>query len=214
MKRGKFITFEGGEGAGKSTQVKLLIEYFSRVKVLALDTREPGGTPSAEKIRGIILSKENELGPLTEALLYCAARAEHVRKVIRPALENGVCVVCDRFSDSTLAYQSYGRNVPLKDVRRLSNTAAGGLKPDVTFFLDITPEDGFKRKGGADFSDRMENAGLEFHKNVYRGFCELAAAEPARIVRVDANRTPEEIHRDIVAILKKRGYFKQVKGEK
>ena len=201
---GKFITFEGGEGAGKTTQTELLKEYFALRGVDALFTREPGGTAAAERIRDVIKDIALGMDPMTELLLYCAARADHVRRVIKPALESGRLVVCDRFSDSTFAYQVYGRGLAAEDVRRLNEIAAGGLVPDLTFFLDCPPKAGFSRKGGADKTDRMENAGGDFHERVYRGFCELAAVEPQRIIRVDAGKKPDEVHGEIVGFLRER----------
>jgi len=203
-KCGKFISFEGGEGAGKSTQAALLFDYLKGIRLKALITREPGGTPVAEKIRSIILDKGNDMALITEAVLYCAARAEHLSRVILPALERGVYVICDRFSDSTTAYQAYGRGLSANDIERLNDIATNGVKPDATVFLDIPPNAGFLRKGGADDGDRMESAGREFHERVYNGFCAIAAAEPRRVLRIDALRGPEEVHRAIVAGLKER----------
>jgi dTMP kinase len=204
--RGKFITIEGGEGAGKSTQAALLHEYFGRGGIPCLRTREPGGTPVAEKIRALILDRTNDIDGMTEAFLFCAARASHVQRVIKPALQKGMHVICDRFSDSTVAYQVYGRGLPYDDVVRIGEVAACGLVPDITFFLDVPPAQSFFRKNGADQSDRMESEKKDFYKRIYGGFCELAQRNAERIVRIDTIlRNENDIHADIISVLKSRG---------
>lgn len=203
MARGRFITFEGGEGCGKSTQVARLRAALARRGVAVLLTREPGGTRLAELIRGL-LKDEREDPPCdrSELLLFLAARAQLVRNVIRPALDAGTWVVSDRFSDSTFAYQGYGRGLPL-DVLRLANDfACDGLVPDRTILLDVDPETSrarLRRREAATqtSADRIERAGDAFHARLRKGFLEMAAREPARIVKIDASGTPDEVEERI-----------------
>ena len=199
MARGKFITFEGGEGCGKSTQVKRLKEALERVGIEVVLTREPGGTWLSEEIRRLIKDQMTDAPcDRSELLLFLAARAQLVRNVIRPALEAGKWVVSDRFSDSTLAYQGYGRGLPLDDLRQMNDFACEGLKPDLTLLLDVDPEVSRarmrKREAATNTTaDRMERAGDEFHARLRAGFAELAKAEPERIATIDANGTPDEV---------------------
>ena len=199
MNRGKFITFEGGEGCGKCTQVRRLRDALESRGVKVLLTREPGGTPLAEKVRSLL---KDEAGDppcdRTELLLFLAARAQLVRNVIRPALESGTWVVSDRFSDSTLAYQGYGRGLPLDVVRAANDFACEGLKPDLTLLLDVDPATARARMRGREAAthtaaDRIERAGDDFHARLRQGFLEMAAAEPLRIVTVDASGTEEDV---------------------
>lgn len=199
MKRGKFITFEGGEGCGKSTQVRRLKTALERKGLTVLLTREPGGTPIAERIRRV-LKDEADDPPCdrTELLLFLAARAQLVRNVIRPALEAGTWVVSDRFSDSTLAYQGYGRGLPLEVIREANDFACEGLKPDRTILLDVDPETSRARMRGREAAtnttaDRIERAGEDFHLRLRKGFLEMAAAEPGRIATIDASGTEDEV---------------------
>lgn len=199
MARGRFITFEGGEGCGKSTQVKRLRDALEREGIKVLLTREPGGTALSEQIRRLI--KDQDEDPpcdRSELLLFLAARAQLVRNVIRPALEAGTWVVSDRFSDSTMAYQGYGRGLPLDVIATVNDFACEGLKPDLTLLLDVTPETSHARMRGRENAtgtqaDRIEKAGDEFHARLRRGFAELAKAEPDRIVTIDANGTVDEV---------------------
>ena len=197
--RGRFITFEGGEGCGKSTQSKRLAETLAAKGIDVVMTREPGGTRLAELIRGL-LKDEREDPPCdrSELLLFLAARAQLVKNVIIPALEAGKWVISDRFSDSTFAYQGYGRGLPL-DVLRLANDfACDGLKPDLTLLLDVRPEvasERMRRREAATntSADRIELAGDGFHARLRAGFLEMAAAEPDRIKVIDANGSPDEV---------------------
>lgn len=199
MARGKFITFEGGEGCGKSTQVRRLKENLEQKGVRVLLTREPGGTRLSELIRGL-LKDEREDPPCdrSELLLFLAARAQLVRNVIRPALEAGTWVISDRFSDSTFAYQGYGRGLPL-DVLRLANDfACEGLVPDRTILLDVDAATSHarmrKREAATNTTaDRIEQAGDAFHARLRQGFLEMAAQDPLRIVKIDASGTPDEV---------------------
>lgn len=197
--KGRFITFEGGEGCGKSTQVRRLKEALEAEGHEVLLTREPGGTRLSELIRGL-LKDEREDPPCdrAELLLFLAARAQLVRNVIRPALDAGTWVVSDRFSDSTFAYQGYGRGLPL-DVLRLANDfACEGLRPDLTVLLDVDTETSRarlrKREAATNTTaDRIEQAGDAFHARLRQGFLEMAAQEPNRIVTIDASGTPDEV---------------------
>lgn len=201
-----FITFEGGEGSGKTTQIALLADELEKRGFDVLKIREPGGTAAGEKIRAMLLSKESDgLDPMAELLLYEAARAQIVNEVVRPSVERGAIVLCDRFYDSTVAYQGYGRGLDVGLIDRLNMAATGGLKPDVTFLLSINPEQGLKRAmdvtGGDGEGDRIEAAGLEFHRRVAAGFAAIAANEPARVKIIDAAGSIEEIHRALMESL-------------
>lgn len=183
-----FIAFEGGEGAGKSTQEALLADHLVAHGHEVVRTREPGGTPAGEAIRAIVLSPEYEgLDDRSEALLFAASRGEHVARVIRPALERGAVVVCDRYIDSSVAYQGAGRNLGTDVVRELSLWATNALLPDLTVVLDIDPEIGLARLHSR---DRLEAQPLEYHQRVRQAFLELAAAEPDRYIVVDATQDP------------------------
>ena len=193
MARGRFITFEGGEGCGKSTQVRRLAETLERKGVRVLLTREPGGTWLAEEIRRLIKDQTTEAPcDRSELLLFLAARAQLVKNVIRPALADGTWVLSDRFSDSTVAYQGYGRGLPLDILRAMNDFACEALVPDLTILLDVTPETARRRLRGREqatntAADRIERAGEEFHRRLRQGFAAQAAAEPERIVTVDAS---------------------------
>ncbi|MFS8897541.1 dTMP kinase [Synechococcus sp. R3-13] len=184
-----FITLEGGEGVGKTTQQALLVERLRQEGYACLCTREPGGTALGKTLRELLLHGD-PFSPLAELLLYAADRAEHVSKVIAPALAAGQVVVCDRFTDSTLAYQGYGRGIDLDLIRQLNRWVTDGLQPDLTLWLDLPPEVGLARSGSC---DKLEQEHLEFHRRVYQGFQALAAAEPQRIVRIDAQGSPAEV---------------------
>ena len=199
MARGKFITFEGGEGCGKSTQVKRLKEALEREGIEVVLTREPGGTWLSEEIRHLIKDQTTDAPcDRSELLLFLAARAQLVKNVIRPALEVGKWVVSDRFSDSTLAYQGYGRGLPLEILRETNKFVCEGLRPDLTLLLDVTPETARARMREREATtntaaDRIEMAGEDFHARLRNGFAELAKAEPERIVTIDANGNPDEV---------------------
>lgn len=209
MARGKFITLEGGEGCGKSTQAKRLKETLEASGVETVFTREPGGTPLAEEIRRLIKDQDEDAPcAASELLLFLAARAQLVRKVIRPALERGAWVVSDRFSDSTFAYQGYGRGIDLKLLETANGFACDDLKPDLTLLLDVSPEVARERMRGreaatATEADRIERAGEDFHCRLREGFLELARREKDRIVIIDANGSVEEVWNEVWKSLKR-----------
>lgn len=195
MARGHFLAFEGGEGTGKSTQARLLAEELGAVL-----TREPGGTPIGARVREIVLAaEENGLTDRAEALLMAADRAQHVAEVITPALEGGRHVVTDRFLGSSVAYQGFGRGLPIKEVRELSLWATAGLEPDLVVLLDVAEAEARARIGGG--RDRLENAGDAFHGAVAQGFRDLAAADPAHWVTVDGGGTVAEVAARVSAIV-------------
>lgn len=201
MPRGKFITFEGIDGCGKSTQARLLLESLRARGIPCELYREPGGTPLGEAVRALLLGKSAEgpghveFGRTTELLLFSAARAEIVRQVIRPALEAGTTIILDRFIDSTIAYQGYARRIDLSTVASLNRVSTDGLMPDVTFLLDVSPETGYARIGGN--HDRMEAEGLEFMRKVREGYLETQRRDPERIMLLDGNRSVAELSHEI-----------------
>jgi dTMP kinase len=189
-----FVTFEGVDWSGKSTQAEKLAEWLRAQGRTVLTTREPGGTPVAEAVRELVLHGD-EMSPWTEAALYAAARAENVAAVIRPALERGDDVVCDRYLDSSVAYQGSGRGLGERPVRDLSLLVTGGLLPDRTFLVLLDPDEALERAG--QHHDRIERAGAEFMRRVDRAYRALAEAEPERVVAVDGSRAPDEIAEEI-----------------
>jgi dTMP kinase len=192
--KGAFLTFEGIEGSGKSTQVRRLAAHLAEKGVPHLVTREPGGTPLADQVRSLLLSPRDEaVFPETELLLYEAARAQHVRGAILPALEAGKAVLCDRFHDATTAYQAHARGLDAGTVEILNRFAAGGLVPDLTLLFDLPPETGFSRIAGRGTADRMERESLAFHRRVREGYLRLLDAHPGRVVRIDAALPEEEV---------------------
>jgi dTMP kinase len=204
MTPGRFITFEGGEGGGKSTQARLLATHLSAQGLPVLLTREPGGSAGAEVIRRVLLDGQG-FDPVAEAMLLFAARREHLTATIRPALAAGMWVISDRFADSTRAYQCYGQGVPGEVYRRLADLAIEGFSPDLTLILDIPPEAGMVRaasRGAA--ADRYERLDTGFHARVRAGFLAIAAAEPARCVVLDATRPVPHIAAAIGAIVAER----------
>jgi dTMP kinase len=192
-----FVTFEGGEGAGKSTQIRKLADLCSRQGIPCLVTREPGGTSLGRHIRSLLLESQTTVDERAELLLYSADRAQHVGEVIIPALKRGEVVLCDRFTDSTVAYQGYGRQLSLEWIERLNTMATDGLSPDVTFWLDIPPELGFARKNSQAL-DRLELGGIDFHRRIHAGFVALQKADPTRIVAIDGVQAPEDVFAQIL----------------
>ena len=205
MVRGKFITFEGCEGSGKSTQLRLLSEYLDKEGIDYILTREPGGSSISEQIRKIILDGKNmEMCDECEAHLYAAARIQHLKDTVIPALEQGKLVICDRFVDSSLAYQGEARGLGQEYVAAINKEALEKYSPDLTVFLNIPPDKAFLRKHGADENDRMEKQGLEFHKKVYGGYLKLLQKYP-RICAVECGGTKFETAQKIVNLLKDKG---------
>ncbi|KXG74165.1 dTMP kinase [Thermotalea metallivorans] len=208
--RGLFITMEGPDGSGKTTQMKKTAEYFIDQGYEVLLTREPGGTLIGEKIREIILDKKHvEMDSITETLLYAASRAQHVAEVIRPAIEEGKIVICDRFVDSSLVYQGFGRNLGLELVEEINKAAVQGIMPDITFLFKLSPHIGIQRKLCQGNGDRLEQEKLDFHDRVFEGYMALEKRYPQRIKGIDASGSIEEIHGEIVqyieVLLKHRG---------
>ena len=201
-----FITFEGCEGVGKSTHIRLLAEELGRRKVPCVVTREPGGSRIAESIRRIILDAGNsDMDDLCELFLYLAARAQHLKDIVRPALAEGKVVICDRYIDSTVAYQGYGKGLDADMVEALNRAAIGDLIPDLTIFLDLPPERAFMRKGGPDREDRLELMAQSFHEKVYAGYLEISRRAPERFVRVDARGSKQETHAKVLELMQKYG---------
>nr|WP_315022555.1 dTMP kinase [uncultured Aminipila sp.] len=198
MKRGLFISIEGPDGSGKSTQIRLLTEFLNDNGMEAILTREPGGTVISEKIRQIILDKEHiEMDSMTEALLYAASRAQHVAEVIKPGLQSGKTVICDRFVDSSIAYQGYGRHLG-EAVRIINEYAVAGCMPDITFLLKVDPSVG-KNRIKVEEQDRLENEKLDFHNAVFKGYLELEKIYKDRIIGIDATKNIEEISNQIIS---------------
>jgi dTMP kinase len=193
-----FITLEGPDGAGKTTQAHLLVSHLAAHGHDALFTREPGGTPIGDQIRGVLNSLDNTaMDPRTEFLLFTAARAQHVQQIIRPHLEKGGIVVSDRFYDSSLAYQGYGHGLDLEALSAITHFAIGGLVPDMTFLLDLPVEEGLQRREEGGNWNRLDAYDLEFHRRVRQGYLLMAAAEPQRWVVIDAAAGVEGVQAQI-----------------
>lgn len=192
---GLFITLEGGEGAGKSVQLEALAAEVSAQGRNVVTTREPGGTPLGERLRELLLDLDSELEPLTEAMLFAAARAELVSTVIKPALDRGEFVICDRFADSTVVYQGYASDVDLMSISQLNQVATGGLVPDLTVLLDLPVETGLARAAGG---DRFESEDVAFHERVRQGYVALAEHDRDRWLVIDATQTPEAVTAQIL----------------
>lgn len=188
-----FITFEGGEGSGKSTQTRALYRRLNTLAIPALLTREPGGTAAGERIaRWLKWAHGAGISPLTELLMFNASRAQLIEEVIQPALKSGKVVICDRFTDSTIAYQGYGRGLDVKLVKEINSAATRGLKPDLTILLDMPVEAGLDRKSDGK-QDRFHQADIAFHRKVRQGYLKLAAEESKRWLVIDASQTKEKI---------------------
>jgi len=194
-----FITLEGPEGSGKTSQLASLADFLRRRDYTVLTTREPGGTQIGDQIRAVLSDLRNEeMHPRTELLLFQASRAQHVEQLILPHLRSGGIVLCDRYADSTLAYQGYGHQAfPLEQVRALIEFATGGLKPDLTLLLDVDAEAGLKRRAQGGDWNRLDAYKLEFHQRVRQGYLEMARQEPGRWVVIDAGRAFSEVQQDI-----------------
>ena len=205
MKKGRFITMEGVDGCGKTTQLQLTARYLLDCGYDVVTTREPGGTNMAERIRSLVLDADAAINPRTEILLYLAARAEHVENVIKPALAAGKVVLCDRFSDSTMVYQGFVRGIVPAKVAALSEFAADNIRPELTILLDAAPEALLQRRADRGVLDRFEQEGLEFQKKVREGFLLLASTNPARIKKVNALQNLDAVQEDIRKLLKSAG---------
>lgn len=200
--KGLFISFEGIEGTGKTIQSKLLYEHLIKKGYNVILTEEPGGTKIGLKIRDVLLSVENRgITPVTELLLYNASRAQHVKEVILPALTKGSIVITDRFTDSTIAYQGYGRGIDLELIESLERIVTDGVRPDFTLLLDLDVETGLLRNKGINKTDRLELEDVEFHKRVRNGYLRIAAKDPERIKLIDASESIEEIQGKIINIV-------------
>ena len=201
-----FITLEGPEGSGKTTQARLLARWLEEQGHRIVLTREPGGTPIGDQIRDVLHDSRNtEMAARTEILLYSASRAQHTAEKIRPALAAGRIVVSDRFADSTYAYQGYGRGLDLEMLRTITRIATGGLQPDLTIYIDITPEEGLhRRRAGGDEWNRLDAEPLQFHQRVRSGYLELARLEPHRWVVIDGSGTVEEVQARVRAVVQAR----------
>ena len=201
MTQGLFITFEGPDGCGKTTQMNLLAQYFEKKGKKVVLTREPGGKGLGEKVREILLNYNGEVSDRCESFLFLADRAQNIDIIVKPAVEKGKIVLCDRHIDSTVAYQGYGRGLDINEINMLNNLATGGKKPDLTLVFDVDVETSMKRVGKE--KDRMESAGIDFHNRVRNGYLELAKQEPDRIKVLDATKTIEEIHEKVIEIIEK-----------
>ncbi len=215
MRKGLFITFEGGEGAGKTTQIKAIAEWLNNQGIEVASTREPGGTPEAEKLRDLLVKRDG--GNWTaeaEVLLFFAARHMHVTDVIKPALEKGKVVICDRFTDSTRAYQAYGHGQDLQFINKVNDLVLQGFEPDLTFILDIPAKDGLARSkrrqseiGSDDAAseDRFEKLDIAFHEKLRQGFLDIAQNDPDRCFVIDALQKPDEITNRLQSLISKEG---------
>ncbi len=205
--RGRFVTFEGSEGAGKSTQVRMLVDALTNAGTAAIATREPGGSPAAEEVRALLVAGgADRWDPIAETLLHFAARREHLRTTIRPARARGIWVVCDRFADSTMAYQHYGQGVPRDAVEALRALVVGADdEPELTIVLNLPPEAGLARAARrAEAEARYEAMGLAFHRRVHAGFLEIAAAHPERCAVLDATGEPAAVHAAVRTLVRER----------
>jgi dTMP kinase len=197
----RFVSFEGIEGSGKSTQTKILAEYLRTKGHNVITTVEPGGTGIGQKIRSLLLEPQNHMDPLTELLLYCSSRAQHVREVIYPALLKNTVVITDRFTDSTMAYQGYARGLDLSIIHALDEIVVPDLKPFLTFLLDLDVEEGLRRNRQAQKEDRFELETIEFHNRVREGFLHIAAEEPERVKVINASRSAEDVSKEIIMVI-------------
>lgn len=219
MPRGRFITFEGGEGTGKSTQARLLAQALEKAGLTVVTTREPGGSPGAEAIRDFLLAGHAEkLGPFAESLLFAAARIDHLRATIRPALERGHWVLCDRFADSTRVYQGHVGKIDPETLATLERITLAGTKPDLTIILDVPAERGLARaaarRGRGEKADRFEKQTLAFHEAVRNGFLAIAEAEPERCVVVATDKGPAEVHTEIMSLVRERLSLPEGEGDR
>ncbi len=194
-----FITFEGADGCGKTTQIELVNKYLQEKGYKTLVTREPGAKGLGEKLREILLNYEGEVSPNCESFLFLADRAQHIDCIIKPALKNNTIVLCDRHTDSTIAYQGYGRQLNIQEIKKLNDIAVNGLKPDLTIVFDIDVETSMQRVGKT--KDRMESAGMEFFNRVRNGYLAIAQEEPKRVKVINSADTIENIHTKVIELV-------------
>jgi dTMP kinase len=212
---GTFITFEGIDGSGKSTQLRMLANYLKEAGCEVVVTREPGGTPVGNRLRAALLDAHEEVDPLTELLVFAADRAQHVRRVLRPAIESGQVIISDRYADATVAYQGAGRGFSPELIAEIVQLATEGLKPDLTVLFDLSVEESIsrtsRRSNDKHKGDRLDAEAVDFHVRVHGAYLELARAEPQRVKIVETNRPPEETHKRVkeivVPFLKSRGHL-------
>jgi dTMP kinase len=217
---GTFITFEGIDGSGKSTQLRLLANYLKEAGCEVLLTREPGGTSVGNRLRGALLDAHEEVDPLTELLVFAADRAQHVRRVLRPAIEAGKVIISDRYADATVAYQGAGRGYSPQLIKEIVQLATEGLKPDLTVLFDLSVEESIirtsRRVNGKHKGDRLDAEASDFHVRVRNAYLELASADPERVKVVETNRPSEETHKRVkeivVPFLKSRGHLVEVEA--
>jgi len=215
---GTFITFEGIDGSGKSTQLRLLASYLKEAGCEVVLTREPGGTPVGNRLRGALLDAHEEVDPLTELLVFAADRAQHVRRVLRPAIEAGQVIISDRYADATVAYQGAGRGFPPELIKEIVQLATAGLKPDLTLLFDLSVEESIartsRRLSGKHKGDRLDAEASDFHLRVRDAYLELARVDPERVKVVATNRPLEETHKSVkeivVPFLKSKGHLAEV----
>ncbi|MGM3309319.1 dTMP kinase [Anabaena sp. WFMT] len=204
---GKLIVFEGVEGCGKTTQMQLCYQWLQSLSISVVLTREPGGTELGSHLRRLLLEKSEDkpVGEVTELLLYAADRAQHIAEELKPNLAAGKYILCDRYTDSTIAYQGYGRGLSMSIINQLNNIATGGLESDLTIWLDVDVEVGLARKRGSEAAlDRIEQEAIAFHHRVQQGYTELAATYPSRIFRIDGSLSKEFVQQTIKEILSDR----------
>ncbi len=199
LKKGYFITFEGADGCGKTTQIELIKKYLDEKNIENILTREPGGSDLGVHLRKILLHYENPVSDTAETFLYLADRAQHVEYTIKPALLNNKVVLCDRYTDSTIAYQGYGREQNINEIKHLNDIATGNIKPDLTIVFDIETEIAQKRLNNE--KDRLESEGMEFHKKLRQGYLEIAKNDPERVRVIDANRSIERVFSDTKKVI-------------
>ncbi len=201
MEKGLFITFEGADGCGKTTQLNLLADYLRKKGHDVIITREPGAKGLGERIREILLNYDGEVSDRCESFLFLADRAQHIDMIVNPAVGAGKIVLCDRHTDSSVAYQGYGRRLPVDRIKKLNDIAVNGRIPDLTLVFDIDIETSMSRVGSE--KDRMESAGMDFFNRVRNGYLEIARQEPQRVKVIDASRSIEQIHNDVVQVVEK-----------
>lgn len=201
MKKGLFITLEGADGSGKTTQMEKIVEYFKTQKIDFIVTREPGGVDLGQKLRDILLNYDGEVASTCEMFLYLADRAQHIETKVKPALREGKIVLCDRHIDSTAAYQGYARGLDVEEINCLNNIATGGKKPDLTLLFDVDTSIAMERVGNRAEKDRLESEGAEFHRKVRQGYLEIAKKETERIKIINSNLSVEEVWVQVQKIL-------------